>query len=265
MLTAWINLPHILQRTTIVHNNNKEEGGFIFTLLFYKKGEWKMLEIPGAPMGGQKILDLAGAKTIKRHVSQILNEKRDWKVVCKGKGDDAVTNYPEIGKQVVIRLYTKDMVFGEDKENIYVAEDIKVGTWDGENWTISDPQPKYDYSPLSNKNKLNDGVSVTHWAEPVTEPDEIMGWNTRLDKITDIDMRIITEESREEDVYRALLFGAFALTQICNTGMINESPERIRLYHQILCDLQGSIDFTSNEDMRDKEERLCGDGDSGSE
>ena len=181
-------------------------------------------------------------QVFKKHVSQILKEKRKWISVNDEK--------PEEGKKVVIRLYSKEKVFGEDAQHIYVAEDVKIGLYENGNWIIAGPHPLFDYSPLSSKEQLTGDTIVTHWAEPEKEPvDELKGWETRFDKVTDIQLKLNIKPHEDiELVYKALLWGSFGLTQVANNGYINESPETIQLYHGILCDLQHSLDFNSGEE-----------------
>ena len=147
----------------------------------------------------------------KQKVSNILNENREW--------FDATKKKPNPGERVVIRFTNEKYIYGEDDKSIYYAEDIKVGRYvkayddsDTGRFVIDPPFPKYDYSPLSRKENLLEGSVVTHWAYP--DDGELEGWDTRFDMFgTYNKLRIEVDPEHEEDVYRALMWGASFISQ----------------------------------------------------
>lgn len=178
----------------------------------------------------------------KKEISKILRETRDWHNI-KDK-------LPDPGQKVVIRFVNKKFIYNETEDEIYYSEDIKVATCirdynDPDNiekctWSIEPPYPKYDYSPLSNKDKLLDGTVVTHWAIP--DDEELEGWMTRFDLIGSyITLHIETDEDNDEDLYRALMWGASFIARSAPEAF-NDPDSKIKKYYEILCDLQNCMD-----------------------
>lgn len=185
------------------------------------------------------------ANTNKKVVSNILLEKRKWIDV-----KDAV---PSPGQLVVVRLLNTKIIYGETDTEIYPAEDIKVANYAKDynnpeigHWHIAAPYPKYDFSPLTSKDKLLDGTVVTHWAE--LEKGELEGWNTRFDPAFVYKKLILqVDEDHEEDVYRALMWGAAFIDKI-----ERDNPEAKKLV-RILYDLQSVLDKGEGIDRTDEE------------
>lgn len=181
----------------------------------------------------------------KKLVSQILTEKREW--------HDASKEKPTPNTQVVVRMVHPGIIWVENDEEILLAEDQKIATfvrtYDDPNqgsWAISPPYPLYDYSPCSNKDRLLDGVIVTHWAIP--EEGEIEGYNTRFDQINLFKkLNLEVDEEHKEDVYRALLWGAAYIQKYCPG-----EPEAQHLA-TILYDLQYVLDTSKGIDLSDEE------------
>ena len=185
--------------------------------------------------------------TKKKIVSNILSEKRNWVDATKAK--------PEPGVQVVMRLYNPMIIFGENETEIYPAEDIKVGTYVRDyddptkgSWHVSPPFPKFDYSPLSTKDRLNEDTTVTHWAE--IPEDELEGWNTRFEPIFVYKkLNLEVDDEHAEDVYRALIWGA-----ACIDKLEHGNPEAAKLV-RILYDLQAIMDSGKEIDLTEEEYR----------
>lgn len=154
----------------------------------------------------------------KTEISKILMEERNWM--------DANENKPDLDTAVVIRIVDKNKIYYEDRTEVMYVEDIKIASWDGYNWYICPPFPKYDYSPLSDHFEINDGAIVTHWATP--EEGEVNAWYTRFDRIDNYHLNIDVDPEHEEEVYRALLLGA---TYIAKFGGVEftECPENAGL------------------------------------
>lgn len=170
----------------------------------------------------------------RRVVSQVLKEQRDW-IQPENK-------LPDECWPVVIRLCHRTNISGETPWEIFPLEDIQIGHYYGGKWYIHPPFPKYDYSLLSNKETIKENVDVTHWAIP--KDGELEGWQTRFNRIgTYKKLELNVDSENEEMVYKALLHGAHFISQFGGADYHNAKPgEGLRKYHEILCDLQQSID-----------------------
>lgn len=170
---------------------------------------------------------------VKGRISQILKEKRDWRKTQE--------ELPPVGEKVIIRLCHQTDIYGEDNENIYPVEDVGVGVIDENNkWSMCPPHPRYDYAPLVNKGVIKENVDVTHWALP--EKGEIQGWETRFDQLREYKyLKLEVDADNEEDVYRALMFGAHHLANSLGKDFYEKNSEGRKLY-EILCDLQHCLD-----------------------
>lgn len=174
----------------------------------------------------------------KEEVSIILNEKRDWR--------DASQVKPDLNVPVAIRLVNKSMIYTENKAEVLYAEDIKIAQWDGEKWTIIPPYPKFDYSPLSKHSELKEGTEVSHWGDILAE--ELENWQRRFDRFYDYDLHIEVDPEHEEDVYRALMWGAAYISKFGGPDFHNDVEENgLQKMYKILCDMQACMD-THQED-----------------
>lgn len=177
----------------------------------------------------------------KKVVSRVLQEERNW-ISIKDK-------LPKIGEHVVIRFVNNSILYGETEEEIYPAEDIKIGQLvrDINNpskgrFIIDPPFPKYDYSPLTNKEMLGVGTEVTHWAVPFEG--ELENWAHRLDFNRSYHhLKLEVDPENEEVVYRALLHGSSFIANAGGEEFAKCKPgEGMKMLYEILCDLQTCID-----------------------
>lgn len=154
-------------------------------------------------------------------------------------------------KPIAIRFKDVTKSYGETVDTIYVAEDMKIATFDGDKWHILPPFALYDYSPLSNKENINDGAIVTHWAE--IEEKDLEGWNTRFDPIGKYKLlNIEADEDNKELVYKSLLWGASFIRQTIENNNNPESSGDLMKYYQVLSDLQYCMD--SGKPLKNAEE-----------
>lgn len=181
----------------------------------------------------------------KKVISHFLREKRNWV--------DARMMKPKPGQLVVMRLTNPTIIWAENETEIYPAEDIKIGHFlqdynnpNSGKWAVAPPFPRYDYSELTSKEKLNDFTIVTHWAIP--EEGEVDGWKTRFDQINLFKtLKLEVDEQHEEDVYRALLHGAYFMNKYAA-----DDPE-IQHLATILYDLQYVLDKHKGIELSDEE------------
>lgn len=180
----------------------------------------------------------------KEIVSNILREARPWRDATKVK--------PDPGQLVVIRITNPDIIYVETETEILPSEDMKIAKFnrnqDGVNgiWVIEPPYPKFDYSPLSNKEQLYPGTMVTHWAVP--EEGEIEGWKTRFNPSGIYKkLNIEVDDDHLELVYRALIW-ASAYIQKANP----DDPDAKRLA-SVLYDLQYVLDTGKPIELSDEE------------
>lgn len=175
----------------------------------------------------------------KEEVSIILRENRNWR--------DAETTMPEIGLPVAIRLLDRSKIYTENRSEVLYAEDIKIAQWDGEKWTILPPYPKFDYSPLSKFGELNEGVAVSHWGDVLVE--ELHAWQRRFDRFHGYNLKIEVDPDYEEEVYRALMWGAAYISKFGGPDFNNDDPDNgLRKMYTTLCDMQACMDIHKSED-----------------
>ena len=182
-----------------------------------------------------------------------------------GNWFDVNDSKPDFGKKVVIRVVSDNLTYYEDDEKIMLAEDQKIGVYladindssKGE-WAIAPPFPKYDYSPLTNREKISDGSKVTHWRELMDG--ELDSWNVRFSVTGTYDtLKLSIDSEHEEKLYRSLTHGAAAMRVRANelrymahhkqkedknadvTDMIDEA-NKLEDFTTYLYDLQAVID-----------------------
>lgn len=208
----------------------------------------------------------------KKEISKILTDTtgdRKW-ISVKDK-------LPEPDQRVYIRFQNKQFVYAEDDKSIYYSEDLKLAKCvrdynDPDNmekcsWVIEPPYLKYDFSPLSQKDKLLQGSIVTHWSESTEEErdtwdnqDKPFGTYTKL--------RIEVDDQNEELMYKAIYHGVSTLGQYLmaiqakfqedinraaaqgNVKAVHDLKDamdkevnEIMMYHELLYDLQRCIDY----------------------
>lgn len=176
----------------------------------------------------------------KKKISNVLKENREW--------FDINEKIPNQGERVIIRITNDKYIYGEDDNEIYYAEDIKVATFaksynsDECRFIIDPPYPMFDYSPLSRKDRLLEGTVITHWAYP--DEGELEGWDTRFDISHEYDkLRIEVDPEHAEDVYRAFMWGASFIAQANAEEFKSAKPgEGIRRLHETLYDLLACMD-----------------------
>lgn len=174
----------------------------------------------------------------KEEVSIILREDRNWRNADEVK--------PDFNIPVAIRMIDRSKIYTENRSEVLYAEDIKIALWDGEKWTIIPPYPKFDYSPLSKYSELNEGVIVSHWGDIMVE--ELNAWQRRFDRFHGYKLKIEVDPDYEEEVYRALMWGAAYISKFGGPDFNNDDPENsLRKMYTTLCDMQACMD-THNEE-----------------
>ena len=173
------------------------------------------------------------SQPVKKIASRVLKEQREW--------FKSTERHPDVGQRVVMRLCHDTAIRGETQSEIYPVEDVKVGQYtEGGKWIISSPHPKYDYSPLSHMGHLKENVEVTHWAIP--EDGELDSWDNRFNIIRPYHhpIEIKVDQRDEEDVYKAILWGASYMVSFGGKDVHNKDSEFRKLY-EILWDLKERI------------------------
>lgn len=178
----------------------------------------------------------------KEEISNILMEEREWV---------SSDNKPDVDIPVIIRIVNKNIIYYKNHNEVMYAEDMKIGKWDGTIWSILPPYPRYDYSPLSKFGELSSGTVVTHWAEPLN--DEFEGWNSRFDRLTDHYLNIEVAPEYEEDVYRALMWGAAYISKFGGKEFASApAGTGLRLIYDTLCDMQASMDLAPKSKIEER-------------
>lgn len=185
-------------------------------------------------------------KSNKTPVSIILNDPnspRKWIDISESK--------PDPGVPVVIRIMNDSITFAEDDQNIIYAEDMKVGRMlvdkdnGGESWYIEPPYTKYDYSPLSTRDKITKGTIVTHWAE--LKEEELGWWKSRLNPVGDYNHLSFNISSEyEELMYLSIINGASFIARSVEGDINADGNEREAAMYGVLTDLQFCIDTDSH-------------------
>lgn len=179
-------------------------------------------------------------ETMKKEVSTILIEKRDWKEFSEVK--------PNKGELVVIRMTDPDQICYEDDTSIYRLEDIMIASWNGDYWRVDPPFHKYNYSPLTNRCKILPNAVVTHWAIPAEG--EVEAWHNRLSYFHEYNnLSITVDPGREEAVYKALLWGAAFIEEIATSTEDETRRKELEECYKTLKDLQYSIDHTASTEV----------------
>ena len=143
---------------------------------------------------------------------------------------------------VLIRLCNPGITFVESRTEIIYAEDLKIAEWDGGKWVIRGPYPLHDYSPCTDRDKINGGVDVTHWAE-VTDK-ELEQWDHRYDSFHNYDTFSITvDDEMKEKLYHALVLAASALSNdSLQYPPEDETHKALQDAYEYICDLQVVFD-----------------------
>jgi methyl coenzyme M reductase subunit D len=149
---------------------------------------------------------------IRKIKSSILEQDRDWQ--------DANEVKPAVNQRVVIRMVNPDAILNKDEVDedpdaeIQLLEGIAIGRYlyplrEGEegSWQVDPPYPLYDYSPLTDKDKLKDGIEVSHWAVPAEG--ELEGWDNKfMPTDTYAALSLTSDERHKETIYRSLMYGS---------------------------------------------------------
>lgn len=177
--------------------------------------------------------------TKKKKISKILNEDRGWHNV-KDK-------LPPIDKPVVIRFINPKFVYYETETEIYLAEDYKIAQClrdynDPDNiekcsWNIIPPYPKFDYSPMSRKDKLLEGVIVTHWTEASDE--DLLSWKSRFNIIDSyLTLKVEIDDDHAEVLYHTLMYA----NAMIGNAYDKEKTDVLLASHILLGDILNSMD-----------------------
>lgn len=173
----------------------------------------------------------------KEIISKIVdNSEEEWYEVA-----DAM---PPEDMNVAIRIYNPTMVAQENDRQKILVEDISVAKWTGAAWKISGPYPCVDYSPLVQRNKVNEenGAVVSHWRHITAE--ELSNWIHRYDPIRDYEyLDIIVDDENRTTVYRALVHGSNLLERASKDPNIDETTQAgLKDLSNVLNDLAGCLD-----------------------
>lgn len=172
----------------------------------------------------------------KRYISKILeNSTYLWKDIIK-------YNPPE-DVPLIIRFCDNHVIIHEDVDSIQILEDRKIAKFNNGKWSIIPPYPKFDFNPLSNKDRILDTATVTHWAEPNQE--DINSYIKRFEPKVDWRYLDITakDEDMELNLYKALLNAQLSMNDKAILYKDDlERKEKYELYSNILHDLMICLD-----------------------
>ena len=148
---------------------------------------------------------------------------------------------PNEDKLLYIRI-RNDFNTLKSKTTKTFVEDSRLARWKNGEFVLEPPYTKYDFSPLTDRDKFKEGAIVTHWAYASEE--DLDMWKKRFEFIHGYDELVLkVDEYNEEEVYDALVLAAAALSsalQNCKEG--DPMIEKLDNAHMIICDLQSCID-----------------------
>lgn len=183
----------------------------------------------------------------KKEISNILTKiPRDWHAITK--------KVPPTDTKVIIRIVDYDKVRDETEDLILYVEEQKIAIFsEDENnpgvmyWHVCPPYSKYDMSPLTYHDKINENAVITHWADVPEE--EIKEYEERFKPQGGYDtLKLEVDKDHEEIVYKALLQGAYLL-----------SASGYSDYYEVFYDLVSLIDtnsYISNGELIERDEGL---------
>ncbi len=150
---------------------------------------------------------------------------------------------PNEGEPVMIRLVDTNKVVDENLHAIIYLEDMKVATYHpgSKTWTIEPPFPRYDYSPLSSKEKVNPEAEISHWSK--LKEGELESWKYRLKPLHLYNyLRLEVDKEHDEDVYIALIHAADCIMKVYGEAILSEHDTEFDEYYKTICDLQAAMD-----------------------
>jgi hypothetical protein len=184
----------------------------------------------------RNIIEIPRSQRNKIRVSPILGYEYDW--------IDVNEKLPELWKKVFIRINDPNHTFGETTYEVFAAEEMKIGVYEGNKWTISPPYPKYDFSLITNKEYLREGCIVTHWCE--ADPKSITDYENQFEIKGKYDtLKLVVDKANEEPVYRALVHAMVFIEQYGSPAFYNDTQcVGLKRDWQILSDLISLIEVT---------------------
>ena len=148
---------------------------------------------------------------------------------------------PEEGKLLYIRI-RNDFITLKSKTTKTYVEDSRLARYQNDQYVLEPPYTKYDFSPLTDRDKFKEGAIVTNWA--YASEGDLELWQNRFEFLHGYnELELKVDEYNEEEVYDALVLAAAALTsalQNCQQG--DPMIEKLENAHMIICDLQSCID-----------------------
>lgn len=173
----------------------------------------------------------------KEIISKIIDNSEDtWYEVAEA--------LPAIDTDVAVRIYNPAIVSQENDHQKILLEDISVARWTADGWKITGPYPCVDYSPLVQRDKVNEenGAVVSHWRH--ISADELSNWIHRYDPIRDYSyLDILVDNDNKTTVYRALVHGSNMLDRASKDPNIDENTKNgLKDLSNVLNDLAGCLD-----------------------
>lgn len=216
--------------------------------------QWKVVasKIEELPNGLVNVL-CANGFTIKDISDAIKGLPKDKKKISSNilagethKWNDIKEVPPTPFAPILIRMQDINQVFMESRTEIVYVEDLKIAHWNSEKWVIEGPFPKYDFSPCSDHENVNEDCEVTHWAE-VTEED-LDHWKHRYDPSQEYEeFKIDIDDAHEEELYKAtILANSLIMREAMAYPEGHENRLRLESVYRYMCDIQCAIDRGGN-------------------
>lgn len=180
-----------------------------------------------------KVLDLPDSQ--KEEISMIVNENSmyEW--------DDDISTVPI---NTPVWIHVKAPKYAQKAKTFFrMVEDAYIAVYDGEKWNIEPPYPKYDFSPLADRNVFKEETIISHWAE--LKEDDLDKWHKRLDRSQEYSkLAIYVDEEHDKQVYRALNTACTAITTVLrNSNMNDPNYQKYQKAYKVMHDLQACFDL----------------------
>ena len=233
-LKAGVNVLEKLVNMNII---NKE--GYVYTTFIDHVDKipatvFKFLEDNGFPKEEiQKVVCIPEDR--KPEVSTVVDDTSVWNDIFKV---NPLTDVP-----LVVRIRHKTKMKREMVHCKAYLEASTIATYDGNEWKILPPYHKYDFSPLTDKDKIRENALVTHWRIPSKE--ELAIWAKQCDAInTYEELEVKVDPYNEINVYDGLVVASAVLYEKIESAKdIDETVvAKIENAYNVLIDLQAAID-----------------------
>jgi len=172
----------------------------------------------------------------KPEVSTVVDDPKVWNDIFKV---DPLTDVP-----LVVRIRHKTKMKRKMVHCRAYLETSSIARYDGKEWTIIPPYHKYDFSPLTNRDKIKEDALVTHWR--TANKEELLLWSKQCDSVNSYEqLEVNVDPYNEINVYDGLIIASALLYEKIETSRENLDENTLSKFenaYNVLIDLQAAID-----------------------